>query len=169
MLNHPKNEARNGNFIFLCGPDNEQATFAAQSCNLIDMTLGETFFPAGPKDLQIPSNKITTDPLIVDVIVSEDYNEMLYFYKWALECKNTGNAHLTKVKPCEIITLDSQNQPGVKFRYGDCYPIMIEGLQYSLNSEGNDVLTSTVTLRYNIFEIIDLNGDIIDNEYGKAK
>jgi hypothetical protein len=164
MQNHPKNEARSGNFLFIIGEDRE-ITMAAQSCNVADLTLGFAPFPSGVKDLFIPGNKIETDPLVVGYIISEDWNEWLYLYKWILAAKNDNAAHLFQTKTCEIVTLDSQNQPGVRFRYLDCIPNTMEGVQFAIDDDGNKVIVSTTTIRYNELQVIDKQGNIINFDY----
>jgi len=164
MQTHPKNEARSGNFLFIIG-ENREMMMAAQSCNIADMTLGYAPFPTRYKDLFIPGNKIETDPLIVSYIISEDWNEWLYIYKWMLSTKNTNDAHLSQTKTCEIITLDSQNQQGVRFRYLDCTINTMEGVQLAIDDDGNKVITSTTTVRYNEIQVIDTQGNVIKYDY----
>ncbi len=158
------NEARSSNFILSCGM-NRELTLAVQSANVTEAVLNGTNFPAGPKDLRIPSNKIDNTPLIAQYIVSEDHREWIGIYKWMLKCKNTEEAHMKFTESCELISLDSQNQPSTRFVYYDCWPTILDGLTYSINDEGSVVITSTVTLNFNRFVIITADGETIDEQY----
>jgi len=164
MQPHPKNEARSGNFVFVIGEDRE-ITISVQNCNIADLTLGMTPFPTRHKDLFIPSNKIDTDPLVIGYIISEDWNEWIYLYRWMLSTKNTNDAHLTQTKACEIIALDSQNRPIVRFKYLDCVINTMEGVQMASDDTGSKVISSTVTLRYNVLEVVDSEGNQIGYDY----
>jgi hypothetical protein len=158
------NEARSANFIFSIGFERE-LTFSVQTANIADVTLGETFFYGRPKDMKLPSNKVDQDPLIFDIIVSEDYNEWITIYKWIMQCKNHVGNPQDVIKSCTLSVLDAQNQVHTQFVYLDAFPSQLSGIQYSINDSDSIVLTSTITLNYNRFKIILPNGDIIDEQF----
>lgn len=158
-IGHTK-EARSTNFLLSIGNDRE-LSFSAQTANVADFTLGETLYMTRYKDLSVPSNKLNSDPLIVDVVLSEDLNEWVESYKWLLTAKNTSNDN----RPCDLIVLDSQSQPIITFTYRDAFPIAMSGLQYSVNTENSTVLTFTLTLKYNRFIVTLKDGTIIDEQY----
>lgn len=158
------NEARNTKFMFMIG-DSRELMFSAQSSNVNDITFGHAPFPTGAKDLKIPTNKIENSPLTVDILLSEDYNEWIEVYRWILSCKNNNDSHVSQVKVCELITLDSQNQPLTSFIYGDTFPIELSGLRYVTNADKSSVLVFTVTLVFNSFKVRLPNGEVIDEQY----
>lgn len=157
------NYARSINYLFSLA-ENRDISFAVQSTNITDITTGETPFPTGPKDLYLPSNKVETTPATIRVLVSEDYSEWLFFYKWLLKIKNSSMADEDLRKGCELVTLNAQNEPTVKFSYLDAFPTSISGLEYSIQEEAR-VLTFDVTLRYNIFTVTDKDGNIYDDNW----
>jgi len=160
-IGHSK-EARSTNFIFNIGHDRE-LSFAAQTSSVADITLGETFYYSGAKDLKIPSNKITNAPLTVDFLLSEDLHEWVEIYKWLLLSKNLG--HNVASRPCELQILNSQSQPSVSFLYMDVFPMELSGVQYALNTESSTVLAFTATFAYNKFRVQLNNGSVIDENY----
>lgn len=162
---HPVSEARNGNFILIVGEDRE-LMFSVTDSNVADITLNTTYFATGDKDVYLPSNKIETDPLIVTFIISENYKEWITIFKWIMKLRN--NPTLEYVSPIELIALDSQNRPSTRFLYSDCFPISLESIQFSLNNEGNQVITTTTTFRYNKMKVITSDGETIDENYGKG-
>lgn len=158
------NEARSTNFILSCGMHKE-LTLAVQSANVTEAVLNSAPYAAGPKDLKIPSNKIDNTPLIAQFIVSENHSEWIDVYRWMLTCKNTDAAHLKMTDACELIALDSQNQPSTRFVYMDAWPTILDGMSYAINDEGSMVITSNVTLNFNSFKIITASGEVIDEQY----
>lgn len=158
-----KKEARNGNFILVIGQDRD-LSFSVQSSNVADVSLGFVQYPTGPKAAKIPDNTVTQTPLVVDLIISEDISEWIECYKWMMDCKNSNNG-LDKAKPTFLQVLDSQNQPGTEFIYSDAWPIELSGLQYVTTDDGLRILTSTLTMEYNLFSIRLPNGVIIDESY----
>ena len=159
-----QNEARSTNYLFTIG-FNRELTFSAQSSNINELTMGQTPFMSGAKDLKLPSNKVDNGPLTVGIVLSEDYNEWVEIFKWMMLCKNTNGAHLSQTKPCELVTLDAQSQPGTRFVYGDCFPIELGGAQLAVNDDGSNVLVTDVTFAFNKFHIQLPDGTIIDEQY----
>lgn len=160
-IGHSK-EARSTNFVFNIGVDRE-LSFSVQTSNVTDVTLGETLFMSGAKDIKLPSNKITNAPLVVDFLLSEDLSEWVEIYKWLLTAKNSG--FTLAQRPCDLIVLDSQNQTVVTFNYTDVFPIEITGLQYAINTDNSTVMTFTATFSFNRFKVITKEGLVIDEQY----
>ncbi len=158
------NEARSTNFLFTVG-DERELTLSVQSSNVNDLTMGFAPFPTSRKDLKVPTNKVDNSPLTIDFVVSDDYNEWIEIYKWMLRCKNHNDSHLTQVKPCSLITLDSQNRSSVEFIYGDAFPIELGSLQFAVNTEDSPVVVGTATFMFNTFKIVLPNGETIDEYY----
>lgn len=158
-----KKEARNTNFIFMVGND-RQLSFSVQTSNVADVNMSPAYWPTGPKRIKYPDNTVEQVPLVIDMLVSEDMNEWIEIYKWIMDCKNTNNG-LDKAKPCFLQVLDSQNKPGVTFRYSDAFPIDLSGLQYVTTEDGSRILTVTCSLEYNQFSIELPSGEIIDESY----
>ncbi len=157
-------EARLANFIFTVGT-NKEFNLSVQSANINEISAGGAPFPTGKKDLVLPSNKIENSPLVIDFLVSQDYNEWVMIYKWMLECKNNNGTHLTHIKTCTLTALDSQNQPGTEFIYQDAFPIELTGVEHDVRVDTTDIITATVTLRFNKFKVVMPNGEVIDEQY----
>lgn len=156
--------ARNTNFLFVFD-DNRDNTYSVQNASTPDLTLGETSFGSQPKDLFIPSNKIETSPIIIQMIVSEDFREWIDMYKWMLKLKNSNSTTFPDlVRTCELMTLDSQNNPSTRFIYIDCFPINISSVQYSSQDDAN-VISFDITLRYNQFKIVTPNNESITESF----
>ena len=158
-------EARSTNFLLTVGTS-KQLRFAVQSSNITEVILNFTAYPSTGKDLRIPSDKVELQPLIVDFIVSEDYSEWIEIFKWMMTCKNTPPQRYEEyTRTCELIALDSQNQPVVSFIYDDCWPTSLEGITLAINDTDSNVVTSTATLQYNKFKIRLKDGTIYDEQY----
>lgn len=160
-----RNASRTTNYLFVFG-DNRDVTYSVQSSNIADLTLGETLYGARPKDLFVPSNKIDTAPLIIQFLLSEDHREWLDCYKWMLQLKNAKQTIFPGLaRTCELTSLDSQNQPSTKFIYKDCFITNISAIEYTSLADST-VLTFDATLRYNQFDVVTADGEIINEQYG---
>lgn len=163
MIPAHNHEARSANFLFTMN-GSRATSIAVQTSNISDISMGPTMFPTGTKDLSIPSDKILHSPLIIDFIISDDYAEWIYMYKWMLRCKN-GHDLESKVDTCSLTTLNSQNQPGAEFIYGDAFPTEMSGIQYTTNEDQSVVITCTATLQFNTFKVRTPDGEIIDESH----
>jgi len=156
--------ARSTNYIFVVG-ENRDNTYAVQNAQTPDITLGETSFGSQPKDVFIPSNKIETSPIVLQILLSEDLSQWIDMYKWMLSIKNADRLQLPNlVRSCELMTLDAQNQPLHRFVYSDCFPTNISSINYTTQGE-SIALSIDVTLRYNTFKVITQSGEIIEDTY----
>lgn len=158
------NEARSTSFLFTIGQE-KNLTYAVQSSNIADLTLSTTPFPTRNKAVKLPSNKIEQTPLIVDIIISADYNEWITLYKWMMLCKNNVESPQKYMEPCKLTPLTAQNEEVASFLYSDTFPTEISGVQYAFNNTEAPVITCTVTFEYNIFKILLPNGETIDEQY----
>lgn len=161
-----KNEAREGNYVFVIGDDRE-LSLSVQTSNVAGVNFGETIFATRYKEVVVPSNKVDMEPLVCDFLLSEDYSEWIEIYKWMMVCKNSNNPIIDYTKNCTLITLDSHSREGTKFHYTDVYPSNLSGIQQTTNTDNSPVLTFNVTFAYNKFSIETSSGTIIDEDYIK--
>jgi len=157
-------EARNTNFVFTIGHDRE-LSFSVQQANITAASMSPVTWGTGSKAIFLPDNVIQNDPLQAQFLVSEDLSEWIELYKWMLLAKNMDVTILQHVKPCSLILLDSQNLPIVTFEYLDAFPTQVSGIQYTLNEEGNPVVTCTGEFHFNKFNIVLRDGTKIDEQY----
>ena len=152
--------ARSHNYLFIVGED-RRMTYQVQNTNIASISLGTVPIPYGQKDLYYPSNKIETDVLTLNILISEDFKEWLDVYKWILNLKADNT--LNYAKTCELFVLNSNDQPSISFVYYDCFPFQMDEVGFSATGESN-VLSFNVSLRYNDFVVI-ANGQRITNEW----
>jgi hypothetical protein len=160
-----KSEARSDNFIFTIGKS-ESLRYSVQSSNITEVMLNQTNYPVRGKDLKIPSNKVEHSPLVLDLIISEDYSEWIEIYKWMLSCKNTPHDKIMNyMVPCELTAIDSQGKETARFVYSDCWPTSLEGVTLTIVDNDSQIVTANVTLNYNRFVIVDKDGNEITEDY----
>lgn len=153
-------EARSNNFIAVIGED-RNISFGVQASNIANMMMGVTTFPTRTKDLYMPSNKIETETVNLQILVSYDYREWLYFFKWMLKVKNNTESWQDFTKTIEVMALDPQGKPCVTFTYKDAFPMTLDDVQFSVQGEAVTVAFNVVC-RYNDFCVKDRNGQLID-------
>lgn len=157
-----RNVARSTNYLFVIGEDRD-LTYNVQSSNVCDLLLGSTSFATGAKDLFLPSNKLETETLTMQILVSEDHREWIYLYKWMLKLKN--NPSMEYSQPCELIALDANNSPSTKFVYHDCFPITVDAQQYSVLQTADTALVFNTVFRFNKLVVISPDGESIDDSW----
>lgn len=155
--------ARSTNFIFTV-EGNSDLAYNIQSSSIAAIELGMTSFPTREKDLWIPSNKIETDPLQITFLISEDYREWIYLYKWILWCKNVDNPQQICAKSFSLVSLNAQHQKGLTFTYSDGFPMSLDAIDYTTNGESK-VLSCQVAFRYNRLTVQLPTGEFIDENW----
>jgi hypothetical protein len=159
-----QNVARTTNYIMVFD-ENRDNTYSVQSTNVADLDLGETAFGSQHKDIYLPSNKITSSPLIVQMLLSDDHRQWIDLYKWMLSLKNAkSSVYPDLVRTLELTALDEQNQPSTRFIYTDCFITNISAVQYTSIGE-SIALTFDITLRYNQFKVMTKDGERITEDY----
>ena len=55
-----------------------------------------------------------------------------------------------------LTILTNKNNPVTEIRFRDCFPVSVGALSYNQNLTDIDYLTTEVTFKYNIYEIVAL-------------
>lgn len=123
-------------------------TLRLQKVPLSPVTLGTTqLYPKmGKADINIPSNKLTYDPVTFDFVVSEDYHEYLDVLDWMDRAVSTDGTR-DIIERGELELLDSQYNPVVRFHYEGIWPSEVGELTYELDNDAV-VLKCTVMCYY---------------------
>lgn len=121
------------------------------------VTLGATNIPTpGLADINLPSNKFTFDPITLDFIVSEDYDEYFAILDWMQECRVTEDYEAVEERG-ELELLNSQYQPVGHIIYKDIWPSEVGELTYETDGEAV-ILKCTVTCFYSDIDWKKVNG-----------
>lgn len=115
---------------------NRELTLRVQKVPATPITLpGTNMFPhMGKADFNIPSNKFTYDPLVIDFIVSEDYHEYFQVLDWMKSCLSDDEFRNNEERG-ELELLDSQYQPVGRITYKDIWPTEIGEMTYETDED----------------------------------
>lgn len=117
-----------------------------QKVPMSPITLGGTMMAPhmGKADFNIPSNKLTYDPITFDYLVSEDYGEYLDILDW-MEVALSFDDFTESEERGELELLDSNFRPVARFTYLDIWPTEVGELTYETDVDQAIFLKGTVT------------------------
>lgn len=147
---------RVGNTIFYC-----------TSVTIPGFTINETKQPTPVQDLWIPGNKVNYEPLQLTFLIDEEFNAWYDIYQWmtglgspndSSQYKNLATDSVKQGYPTYgvrppysdgILNLyTAKNNIALQFKFQDCYPFALSGIQMAYEMSADVVLTATVNFRY---------------------
>lgn len=158
------NPAKSTSFIFTI--TNRPSVFLrVQGAPIGAINASSAPFSTRRVDLNLPSNKLDFNPMVLPFLVSEHLTEWLEVYKWMIEITKTDDAHLSQTELAELTVLDSENQPILRFIYRGVYPLTLGDLAYSIvDEEVNLICDLTVEFSSMDVEVVS-TGELI--QYGE--
>jgi hypothetical protein len=139
------------------------------------LTFSETEQPAGVGvNAFFPGDKVSFDTLDVNFLVDEDLENFKEIYDWmdsivpvsnpslfgtyTETAKNNTNVmasidnDLNQYSDITLVTNTNKNIPNRYFRFHDCFPISLSGIELESGAESEPVI-ATVSLRFTYYEI----------------
>lgn len=149
--------------------------YYVQSVNIPGLQFTEVNQPFGiGVDAFFPGDKVTFDALSVTFLVDEDLENFKEMYDWMQaivpvssssdfqsyvdsQKTTTGelsniNSDLNQYSQITLITNTNKNIPNKYFRFYDCFPISLGGLELLSGSE-SETVTCTVEFRFTYYDI----------------
>ena len=145
--------------------------FFAQSVNIPGVIVEDS--PKQPTpflDLAVPGDKMDFDDLTVEFLLDEELWSWTTIYDWIegisfpTSFQDYSNLpHLSKYSEttpypqyadAEIVILTAFNQPKVKFRFIDVFPVSLSGFPMDVRVSSEKTLTATATFKFKKYEII---------------
>lgn len=144
-------------------------TFYYQEANLPSLTLNVAEQPNLFTTIKRPSNKIEFENFTVSFIVQGDMDNFMEVFNWMKEIgspeevaeslKQKEEWELFSNASMEIYAPGWQSSKRVVFK--DCFPTELEGINFSILSEGNPVKVNA-TFAYTTYDIVEVN-EGVDN------
>lgn len=144
--------------------------FFCQSVSIPGMTTHPTSQPTPLSDIVIPGDKLVYESCVIDFLIDEELNSWFSIYDWmrgiafpnnSQEYKNLKHQsrYSEKVKypqyaDAEIITLSANNNPKIKFRLIDLFPIYLSGFVMDVRLTSETVLTAKAEFKFKQLEIL---------------
>jgi hypothetical protein len=123
----PVNIATTGNFRLLCSKI-PLISDTAVSVSLPTQSIGTTTIPWRSHDWNIPSTKETFDPITIEFIVDENYENYLEAYNWLQELRDYRSTKLEDIMVDASIELLNSSKNHI-------HSVKIEGLFPTILSE----------------------------------
>ena len=143
--------------------------FFCQAVNIPAVHTNNTEQNTPFSDLAIPGDKFQYEPLIVEFLLDEELLSWRVVHDWMRgiafptdfqEYRNLK--HLSKYSEqvpfpqyadAEITTLSASNNPKVKFKFKDCFPINLSGINMDIRVGADHTMVATATFRYKRYDI----------------
>ena len=149
--------------------------YYVQSVNIPGLQFTEVNQPFGiGVDAFFPGDKVTFDALSVTFLVDEDLENFKEMYDWMqaivpvssssdfqeyVDSQKTTTGELSKINndlnqysQITLITNTNKNIPNKYFRFYDCFPISLGGLELLSGSE-SETVTCTAEFRFTYYDI----------------
>ena len=152
--------------------------YYVKTVNIPGLQFSEVAQPAGiGLDAFFPGDKVAFDTLDVTFLVDEDlenYLEIQHWlrglgfpdslkeiYDWQSSNPNTPRGELNYTCDGTLNVLSSSNTPNFKVKFLDMFPVSLSDLDFDATDSDIDYLTANVTFKYTIYNITDLDDNLL--------
>jgi hypothetical protein len=179
-----KNQIQNRNFLSPVGfkfllNRAPKVAFFSNSANVPGMTLGTAIQPTYLKDIDVPGDKITFQDFSLRFLVDENLENYLEIQHWmrglgypeSLEeiynLQSENKIGTTSSKLMDIFSdgtlqiLTSSNNLNFQVKFKDLFPVDLSNLEFDATDTDIEYFTAQVTFKYTIYNITDLNGNVL--------
>ena len=143
------------NFIFTCARM-PLVCEAATEVSLPKMSMGIANFPWQWHYIEFPGRKMTYDPMNVDFLVDENFNNHKEIYDWYQDIRHFAG---TDWKDClsdgSIIILSNNKVPLREYKFSGMWPMVLSEIQFTTRDQA-EAQTCSLTLKYDELTIVDL-------------
>ena len=183
MRNEPwNNQLDNRNYLSPVGfkfviTKAPKADFFSNSANIPGLNLGTAEQATYLTDIPQPGDKLQFQDLRLRFLVDEDlenYLEIQHWlrglgfpdslkeiYDWQSSNPNAPRGELNYTCDGTLNVLSSSNTPNFKIKFLDMFPVSLSDLDFDATDSDIDYLTANVTFKYTIYNITDLNDNIL--------
>jgi len=177
-----RNQVKNKNFLNPTGfkfilNRAPKVVFFSNQANIPGLTLGTAEQPSYLTDIPVPGDKIQFQDLNLRFLVDEDlenYLEIQHWlrglgfpdslkeiYDWQRSNPNAPSGPLNYTSDGTMNVLTSSNTPNFKVKFLDMFPVSLSDLDFDATDSDIDYLTANVTFKYTIYNITDLDDNIL--------
>ena len=154
-----------------------KVVFFSNQASIPGLSLGVAEQPTYLKDIPQPGDKLEFRDLTIRFLVDEDlenYLEIQHWlrglgfpdslkeiYEWQKSNPNAPMGPLNYTSDGTLNVLSSANTPNFKVKFLNMFPVSISDLVFDATDSDIDYLTADVTFKYTIYNITDLNDNIL--------
>ena len=177
-----RNQVKNKNFLNPTGfkfilNRAPKVVFFSNQANIPGLNLGTVDQTTYLTDIPVPGDKLQFQDLNLRFLVDEDlenYLEIQHWlrglgfpdslkeiYEWQKSNPNAPMGPLNYTSDGTLNVLSSANTPNFKVKFLNMFPVSISDLVFDATDSDIDYLTADVTFKYTIYNITDLNDNIL--------
>jgi len=177
-----KNQVTNKNFLSPTGfkftlNRAPKVTFFSNQANIPGLKLPVAQQPTYLKEIPVPGDTLDFNDLTLRFLVDEDlenYLEIQHWlrglgfpdklqeiYNWQASNPNANPGPLNYYSDGTMTILTSSNTPNFKIKFRDLFPVDLSDLDFDATDADIDYLTANVTFKYTIYDITDLNDNLL--------
>jgi hypothetical protein len=177
-----RNQIQNKNFLNPTGfrfilNRAPKVVFFSNQASIPGLNLGVAEQPTYLKDIPVPGDKLQFQDLSLRFLVDEDlenYLEIQHWlrglgfpdslkeiYEWQSSNPNAPSSTLNYTSDGTLNVLSSSNTPNFKVKFLDMFPVSLSDLDFDATDSDIDYLTANVTFKYTIYNITDLDDNIL--------
>ena len=177
-----RNQIQNKNFLNPTGfrfilNRAPKVVFFSNQASIPGLNLGVAEQPTYLKDIPVPGDKLQFQDLTLRFLVDEDlenYLEIQHWlrglgfpdslkeiYEWQSSNPNAPSSTLNYTSDGTLNVLSSSSTPNFKVKFLDMFPVSLSDLDFDATDSDIDYLTANVTFKYTIYNITDLDDNIL--------
>lgn len=148
-----KNTTSSNNFQMFIGRC-PNVTFNLTTIPIPTISIGPTIVPTREGDYPIPSTKPTFDPLNVEFIIDETYENYSELLGWINEMRAGGkDGNISSlVSDIQIVILSNSKNPVRVFNFRDAFPTILNEISLSYGDDDSTIPITSATFNYSYFE-----------------
>ena len=177
-----RNQVKNKNFLNPTGfkfilNRAPKVVFFSNQANIPGLNLGTADQTTYLTDIPVPGDKLQFQDLNLRFLVDEDlenYLEIQHWlrglgfpdslkeiYEWQSNNPNAPSSTLNYTSDGTLNVLSSSSTPNFKVKFLDMFPVSLSDLDFDATDSDIDYLTANVTFKYTIYNITDLDDNIL--------
>jgi hypothetical protein len=149
-------------------------SFFCQSASIPTMALGSAILPTPLVDIPTPGDKLTFGELTIKFQIQENFANYMELFSWMVTlgfpqdnaqfatkniyARSRGDSRpavrksdIEDYSDATLTVYTADNNPVAEFRFADCFPIRLEGLDFSSTNESGEYMIGTATFVYRQF------------------
>ena len=144
----------------------KEVSYFCQTANLPGISIGGIDVPTPMRNIQIEGDEVQFEELSLSFVVDENLKNWLSIYDWIIGLGVPTRNSIEKYKKLKesdektmdgvltILTSNMNAQMEIKFR--DMFPLSLSSIEFNTTATDVDYVTSTVSFRYDYYEITNL-------------
>lgn len=135
-------------------PGFETLNYTVQSTEIPSVSSGGVETAYQNWGTNVPSNRVEFDPLNINFIVSEDFENYRSLYEWMIQITMTEPVVPEMMKNIVLHITNSSRNHKMQIRFHKAYPTMLSSIPFDSGVNDTTPLICSATFRYQYFEII---------------